>query len=158
MTEEQKEEVATEDEGPGGFELEDAIPVEKLEDKGLEVEIMGLDGEWIIYKGENGTDSIATIKVVGTYSTRYRRAQETQTTKTLRKRSTSNLGRDLGERRIELVASCVLGWDGFFHKGTPIPFNRNNVVKVLEAAPWVREQLENAMENHEAFLRGNLSN
>jgi len=157
MTDEKKEEVV-EEEGPGGFDLESALPVEKMEDKGIDVELLGLDGEWMLFKGENGTEENVSMKVVGTYSTRYRRAQETQTTKTLRKRSSSNLGRDLGERRIELVASCVLSWNGFYHKGTPIAFGRNNVIKVLEAAPWIREQLENAMENHEAFLKGNSSN
>jgi len=154
----EKEKVEVEDSGPGGFDLEDAIPVEKLEDKGIEVELLGLDGEWMLFKGENGTEENVSMKVVGTYSTRYRRAQETQTTKTLRKRSSSNLGRDLGERRVELVASCVLSWKGFYHKGDPITFGRNNVIKVLEHAPWIREQLENAMENHEAFLKGNSSN
>lgn len=154
----EKEKAVVEDEGPGGFELDDALPVEKMEDKGIEVELLDLNGEWITYKGDNGTVENVTMKVVGTYSQRYRRAQETQTTKTLRKRSSSNLGRDLGERRVELVASCVLSWNGFFHKGTPIAFGRNNVIKVLEAAPWIREQLENAMENHEAFLKGNSSN
>ena len=37
-------------------------------------------------------------------------------------------------------------------KGTPLPCTKENVIAVLVAAPWIREEVEAAMNDHARFF------
>lgn len=134
----------------GGFDLAEAAPVADLEDQGTLVHVRDTSGELMYYREtEEGDDLPVTIRVAGTYSTRYRRAMESQNTRTLRKKNVVLTGELLTANRLDLIAKCVLDWQGFAKVGPPSP---ENVRKVMGAAPWIREQIEQTMEDHQAFF------
>jgi hypothetical protein len=46
---------------------------------------------------------------------------------------------------IETIVERVVGWRGFFKKGRPLDCTQHVLVALLEAAPWVRKQLSDAI-------------
>lgn len=124
--------------------------VEQREDEGTVVHIRDAAGEKQYQ--DDGTTPV-TITVVGTYSKRYRRLAEANRDKMLKQRRTQLDGEQLDEQSLETVAGCILGWDGFTADGAPFPFTKANAVTLLKAAPWMREQVEAAMNDHAAFFR-----
>jgi hypothetical protein len=138
----------------GGFDITAAKPVTALEDEGQTIEIRDINGEPMTWKDDAGTEYPVTVTVAGSYSTRYRRAQEAQVTRAMKRRNPNLTGEALGKQRLEVEAACVLAWSGFFSKGKPWPCERENVITVLEAAPWIREQIAAAIEDHAGFFKG----
>lgn len=53
--------------------------------------------------------------------------------------------------RTNSLARCVLGWE-ISEDGKPVPFNHANVVRVLRAAAWVREQVDAFAGDRRAFM------
>jgi Mg-chelatase subunit ChlI len=124
--------------------------VASREDEGVEVHIADESGEKQYY-GEKG-DQPVTITVVGTYSARYRRAVEASRDKSIKRRSAID-ARTLDDQALETIAGCILDWRGFTNGTDVYPYTRANAVALLEACPWIREQVENAMSDHAAFFR-----
>ncbi len=94
-----------------------------------------------------------TALVAGSYSSRYRRAQEANRDKAVKRRAPLD-GDQLDEQARELLAACIISWDGVADDdGQPIPFSKKNAVDLLARAPWIREQIENAVFDHAAFFR-----
>jgi hypothetical protein len=117
------------------------------EDEGIVVQINDERGEPMTY----GEGLAVTVKVVGTYSKRYRDAERMRVDKRWKSRGVDP---DVIRREaLELTAECVLEWAGFFDGGKPLDCSRANVVRVLDAVPWVRQQIEVAMEDHAGFSR-----
>jgi hypothetical protein len=56
-------------------------------------------------------------------------------------------------QQVETVASCVLEWEGFVNDGQPVPCTKENAIKYMTAAPWIREQFEELMNDHELFSK-----
>jgi len=140
----------------GGFEFGDATPVADLEDAGAVVHLRDLDDELMYYKLDNDDEEEpVTITVAGSYSKKYKRAQNAQTTKAMKgaRRGTRVTGEALQEQLRDLASTCVLAWDGFFDKGEPMACERDNVVKVFERAPWILEQVQAAQVDHASFFR-----
>lgn len=121
------------------------------EDEGTVVHVRDEIGEKL-YQDEAKTLP-ATITVVGTYSSRYRRLSEANRDKMLKQRRSQMDGDQLNQQSLELVASCILSWDGFVTVDGPFPYTKANAVALLDACPWIREQVEAAMNDHASFLR-----
>jgi len=133
-----------------GFDLSQAAPVVAREDKGIAVHLRDEAGD-LMYHGD---DKPVTWTVVGTYSGRYRKALDAQADKRFRSRSRQPDDLDqIREDSIDLVADCSLAWDGFYDNGQPLAFSKASAVKVLKLAPWIREQVERAMDDHAGFSR-----
>lgn len=95
------------------------------------------------------------VVVAGSYSARYRKAYDAQRDRLFKRPSfrTFQLTPDLLDRQqVELVAACILSWRGFTNGGQPFSCTPENAVMLLTAAPWIRRQLEDAMEDHAAFF------
>jgi hypothetical protein len=90
--------------------------------------------------------------VAGTYSRLYRRQLDAQRDRMLKARRAMLTAEQLTQNQIELVASCILGWDGFTNAGAPFLCTHENAVTLLTKAPWVRDQLEDAMGDHANFF------
>jgi hypothetical protein len=130
------------------MEITTAAAVTDREDEGLVVELNDQAGNPAF--GPDGTTRV-TVTVAGTYSKRYRQAQEANR-KWLRKHR-GNTDADLIDRLAkQQIAACLIAWDGFTQDGKPYPLTRDNALHVLDVMPWVREQIENAMTDHEAFF------
>lgn len=119
------------------------------EDGGIVVHINDERGEPMYFGDERQP---VTVKVVGTYSKRYRDAERARVDKRFKR--PSGIDPDvIRKEALELTAECVLEWSGFFDGGKPLDCTRANVVRVLDAVPWVRHQVEVAMDDHAGFSR-----
>ena len=141
----------------GGFELGSAAPVADLEDAGTVVHLCGLDDELMFFtpEGPKAKEQPVTITVAGSYSKRYRRAQNAQTTRAIKgggRRGSRITGESLREQRENLAAACVLAWEGFFDAGKPLDCTRENAAMVFERATWILEQVEAAQVDHASFF------
>jgi hypothetical protein len=132
---------------PNGFDLSTAAAVTQHEDEGQVVPIHHPDGEPALVDGQP-----VTITVAGLYSKRYREKLDAQRSKAAKRRNPIT-GEELTRQQVELVAHCTLGWTGFTNGGQPFPHSFANAVELLVKAPWVREQLEEAMADHAGFSK-----
>lgn len=132
----------------GGFDLKTASPVSELEEMGAWIELVGIEGEPLLYGFEKKP---VRMKVAGSYSKLYRKLTHAQTTKAVKRRTTKITGELLHRQRLEVIAGCVLAWEGFFEAGVELPFVRENIKKVLDGFGYILEQVEAAIEDHESF-------
>ncbi len=122
--------------------------VAEREEEGTLVHIKDAAGE-LAYYGENQP---VTMIVAGTYSTTYRKAVASNRDKWLKRRTQQLDGDQLDQQSLETTAACIKGWDGFFSGETPVPLSKPNAVALLDNAPWIREQVEGAMNDHASFF------
>jgi len=134
------------------FSLQGAADVAAQQDAGTEIVLHDQTGEPLTYTAADGSTVEVTALVAGSLSSTYRRAEEAQKDKMLKRRSQTLTGELLTRQQVELTAGCVLSWtlrDG----DKPIPCTKENVVTVLTAAPWIRTEIEAAMNDAARFLR-----
>jgi len=141
----------------GMIDITKAAEAAKGEDEGQLVHIRGVDGEELYYE-KDGKQHPVTMTVAGTYSTIYRAAQNRQRNALVKMRRAKLTGELVDNQQIELDAACVLGWDGFTIGATPVPFNRENAKQILISVPWIREQVEEAMNDHAGFTKSSSEN
>lgn len=130
-----------------GFDITTAELVRDAEDEGQWIEVLDAAGKVYLYANGTGADKPVRMRVAGRYSRVFRRTQESQNAKPRRRYDVRDAARDL----LELQAACVLEWEGFFGGGAPLERTSENVANVLQAAPWIRDQVVVAMEDHEGF-------
>jgi hypothetical protein len=134
---------------PSGFDLGTAATRAAKEDEGQDLHVRDVDGQPY-------TNPAFTIRVAGTYSKVYRDMVNVQRDHLLRQRRTQLTGEALSRQQLDLTAACILSWEGLTDNGQPVPHSRENAVRLLTAAPWIREQVEEAMADHAGFF-GNSS-
>ena len=145
----------------GGLSLAGAKAIKENEGEGQSVHIKDALGELLYYTdGKSKKDMPVEIDVVGTYSPHYRRAQQHMRTRIMKhaRRNDPDAERAL-EEAIALIARCCLGWRGVVYDDTvkepeDIPFSFENTKIVLTEMPWIVEQLDMAMGDHEGFIKG----
>lgn len=115
----------------------------KPEDEGTVVQIKDASGQ-----PEDGV----TITVAGSYSSQYRRTSSAQRDRMLKQRRTQLSGEQLERNQLELDAACIISWEGFTTGQAPYPLTKENAVALLTKAPWIREQVEEAMQDHASFF------
>lgn len=132
------------------MDITKAGAVTEREDEGVVVEINDEAGNPAF--GPDGTTRV-TITVVGTYSKRYRAALEAN-----RRWWRKHVGRtkptdqQIEAQALELMAASIISWQGFTAGGADYPFTKANAVALFDQAPWIREQVETAMSDHEGFF------
>lgn len=132
-----------------GFDLTNALKAQDAEDEGRSFHVLHADGSPMYYDG----DKPVTMTVAGTYSQRYRTADEKLANRRIQQRTNRSLSAaGLREAQIELAAACVVSWEGFFNGGEEMDCTTSNAVQVLTAAPWIREQVMEVMEDHAGFF------
>ena len=139
---------------PGGFDLATVAPVSELEETGAWIEIIGTEGETLLW--DNDTKPVR-IQVIGSYSKTYRKLTHAQTTKAVKRRTTQITGELLARQRLEVVSGCVVDWEGFYNAGKKLEPTREKIKIVLDGFPYIMEQVEAALEDHEAFSPANSS-
>lgn len=129
------------------FDLKKAGEVGAREEDGRVVKLVDETGQPM--------DGVS-VTVVGSYSKRYREAVDTRANRKFR------LGKiptpaEVRAETLHLYADCVTAWDGFEDGGKPYACTRENVAKVFEAAPWIYEQVAQAVEDHAGFTKASTS-
>lgn len=129
------------------MEISTSKSVAEREEEGTTIHLLDEKGDYLFE-----ADAPVTITVVGTYSKTYRRVQNEQRAKNLKGRRAPLTPEQIDARGTEGLAACVLGWQGFTSDGKPFPYSRDNAIALFQAAPWIREQVEEAMGDHAAFF------
>lgn len=129
------------------MEISTSKDVAQREDEGNKVHLTDEAGE-LMYEDKKPV----TITVVGTYSKTYRRVQNEQRLKVLKGRRVQLTPDAVDAKANEALAACVLGWEGFTSEGKPFPYSRDNAAALFAQAPWIREQVEEAMSDHASFF------
>ena len=124
------------------MEISNSRTVAEREEEGTVVEIRDASGE--LAPG-------VSITVVGAYSDTYRKSQAANRDKMLKSRGRMEASA-LEQQSIDTIARCIKGWEGFTSEGKPFPFTRENAVALLTNAPWIREQLDEAIHDHAGFF------
>lgn len=93
------------------------------------------------------------IRVAGTLSNVHRKALAARVNRTQKRRALTLTYEEAEAQGVELVADCVLDWDGFFDAaGKPVRCTREAVVKVLTKRRWILAQVQAAQGDHAAFF------
>lgn len=130
-----------------GFVVGDKSVAER-EDEGTIVHVTDAHGKPLYY-GENN-DKPVTIRVAGTYSKTYRRAEEAIRRRPFKPAKVT--GEKFYEETMEKAIACTLAWEGFFDQdGKPVELNRHNVAAIYEQYPWVYDLVWEAMDDHSRF-------
>lgn len=132
-----------------GFNLSTVTPAEDREDAGVTVHVRDARGESMFYGDDKKP---VTILVAGTYSKLYRKVTSAIRDRALKQRRATLTADILFEQQLETVASCILAWDGFFDGDASFPLTKANAMRLLSMAPWIREDVEVAMQDHESFF------
>lgn len=134
------------------MDIGNTTTVTAAEEEGQWVPLRSATGEADTYTAADGTVKPAQALVAGTYSKVYRDRQAA-----LRKRPFRRLDQLAIQERseadaLDLIATCVLAWEGVFSGATPLACTKPNVTLAL-GAPWFREQIETAMTDHAGFTK-----
>lgn len=133
------------------FSLSGAKDVATQQERGTSVVLRDHLGDPFTYVNETGTEVECTAMVAGQFSALYRRAEEAQRDRHLKRRSMQLTGELLARQQIELVAACVMEWN--LRDGEkPISCSKENVISVLTVAPWIRADIEAAISDPARFL------
>jgi len=126
-----------------GFDIEAAAEITKAEDEGVVVAIID----------PRSGEEAAKVTIVGTYSATYRREWDALTNRLIRQRKIGKASTEEKEREeIQLVAACILDWEGIRLGGRDLAFSKPNAITLLTKAPFILEQLSAAMRDHERFF------
>jgi hypothetical protein len=134
-----------------GFELTQAAPIVDLEGQGTLVELLGADGE-PMQVGTGETATPVTVRVAGTYSRRYKAAERVAADAMIKRKKKTLTPEEQEHRMMTLAAACVIEWHGIFAHGEPLPCTESNVLAVFTAAPWIYQQVLEAMQDHSRFF------
>jgi hypothetical protein len=86
-----------------------------------------------------------TMTVLGAYAKAVRAAQDANLRRMLKRRSTKASPEDILDSRLAVAVAAVVAWSGIEAEGKPVPFTPANVRALLVAAPWLLDQVEEAM-------------
>lgn len=102
---------------------------------------------------EDGTPMV--VHVHGRYSSVYRSVQQAQQNARLKRTARGGkltiTSEEIAADRLDLVARCVASWNILVNGETPA-VDRETVKRVFEKLPWLREQVEDAVEDSQGFL------
>lgn len=54
---------------------------------------------------------------------------------------------------IEKIAASIAGWSGFEEDGKEFPYNKSNAASLLKRLPWLRDQVEDFMNDRQNFIK-----
>ena len=133
-----------------GFDIDAQAAAAKTEDEGTVVHIHGLDEMPMYYEGPDKKPVPVTITVAGAHSPRYRRIEEAQRQRKLKRSQFT--GAVIFDDNIEKMSGCTLAWDGFFVNGQPVDCTSHNASQLYRRCPWVYEQVLEAAHDHSRFF------
>lgn len=118
------------------------------QDQSASVTIYQPDGEPYTH----GDGQPVTISVLGAYSKKVKRVREAQTKRLLSQRRTKLEPADILDNRVEVAVAAITGWEGWESGGQPLACTPENADALLRQAPWILEQVEQAIEGHARFF------
>jgi len=93
------------------------------------------------------------IKVAGVDSDYYRKEMRRQQNKRLKKGIRTISAEELENEVIELLVACTLDWEGIEYEGKVLECNKENARMIYKKFPWIREQVDNFINDRANFLK-----
>jgi len=136
----------------GAFTWKGTADVASKQDAGTRVVLRDQLGEAFTYTDAKGVVVEMTALVAGSLSALYRKAEADVRNAMLKRGRSLVLNNEALEKQaLAVIAACVLEWD--LREGDkPIPCTKENVIQLLTAAPWIRGDIEAAMNDAARFL------
>lgn len=132
------------------FQMPEEFDTVAHAEQGATIEVEGPNG--VVARNDNGTAKM-TIRVLGTDSAAYRRAQNTNLNKRLAKRNVKLTADELEAETIGMLAEVTVGWSGFNGAdGVPVACNRANATALYSKYPFIREQVDRFINERANFL------
>jgi hypothetical protein len=99
-----------------------------------------------------------TIRVMGKDSDRFKEISNKQNRARMAKAQKSRKLEidpdELDDAVVNLLAACTLSWDGMILEGESLDFTKDNAVMVYSRFPWIREQVDIAINDRANFMKG----
>lgn len=131
------------------------IDTKTLAETGVDMPVKSLDGKPLIAR--NGEQ--VAITVLGSDSSKYRALTRVQVRKRMEqiasgKTTMTDTDMDETDREVmDVLVACTVGWKNVLDtSGNAIPFTNDNVRKLYEAYPIIREQVESFISNRANFI------
>ena len=102
-----------------------------------------------------GSGQPVTISVLGIYSEPARKAQDATLRRWSKQRTAQWTPEMALANRISVAVAGLVGWNFEDAEHQPIPFTPENAQRVFLIAPWILEQVEQAMQGHADFFGAN---
>ena len=93
------------------------------------------------------------IKLAGIDSDYYKKELRKQQNKKFKKGFRKLSAEELEADTIELLVACTLDWEGVELEGQALECNPENVRKIYKRFPWIREQVDNFINDRANFLK-----
>ena len=93
------------------------------------------------------------IKLAGVDSDYYKKELRKQQNKKFKKGFRKLSAEELEADTIELLVACTLDWEGVELEGQALECNPENVRKIYKRFPWIREQVDNFINDRANFLK-----
>lgn len=123
----------------------------------------GSEGEWLellhpvtgqpIADDEGNT---LRVQLLGKDSKEYRKAQRAITERRLKSRSKANRfdAEALEQEAVDVLIACTVAWEGFAEEGKELECKPANVRKVYLEYPWIKEQVDEFVDDRGNFMQG----
>jgi hypothetical protein len=119
-----------------------------IEDEGITIEILDAKGDPAV----DAAGQPVTITVAGSYSKKYRRAQEWQRQQLIALRGKKQTGEQALRMQSAFVARCTIRWSGFTRDQAELPFTVENAADLYDRLSFVQEQVEQGISDHVGFF------
>jgi len=131
-----------------------SIDTKKLSESGVQLSLLKLDGKPLTDRDGNPV----RVTLLGPDSAKYRALTRENIRRRLEKRALGTVASDVDidevEREtMEILTVCTVAWEGVnTPQGEPIPCTPENVRKLYEAYPVIREQVDGFVGNRANFI------
>jgi hypothetical protein len=100
--------------------------------------------------------AVASSDLVGKDSKEYRKAQRVITERRLKSRSKANRidPEAIEHEAVDILVACTVEWEGFAEDGKELEFNKANIRRVYTNYPWVKEQVDEFVDDRGNFMQG----
>lgn len=94
--------------------------------------------------------------LVGCDSSVYKSCRRRSTNKVLAKAQKNAkkvaTAESIEDERVDRIAQCIKGWRGVMDDGQDVPYSYDAAVKLLTEGSWLKEQIEEFIEERSNFL------
>ena len=93
------------------------------------------------------------IKLAGVDSDYYKKELRKQQNRKFKKGFRKMSAEELEADTIELLVACTLDWEGVELEGQALECNAENARKIYKRFPWIKEQVDNFINDRANFLK-----
>lgn len=101
---------------------------------------------------ENDQGQAMRIKLAGRDSERFKRIQRRLGDRRLSGKKKNLSFREAESEALNLLANCTLDWEGIQENDEPVEFTDENVKRLYQKYPWIKDQVDEFITDRTNFL------